>query len=413
MGPELFFTGLYSIPGYMQQQRITYLMEQYSKDIATPAELEELNAFIATDRNKALFTELLAGLMEHDKTVAANTSPYAGLAQKVLGIDKGTSLDIAGAGEQHTAVRRMGRKWWAAAAVMLLVSGSAYLWMNHHKNEPPVAAAGKPLPHDVLPGGNKAILTLANGGTIILDSTANGTLAQQGNASVVKLANGQLAYTTAGKETGPVLYNTMTTPRGGQYKIQLPDGTDVWLNAASSITYPTAFTGSERTVTVTGEVYFEVAKDKAKPFHVKVNNLFVDVLGTHFNINSYGDETAVKTTLLEGSVKITAGKENRMLRPGEQAQVAQHRVTVVSNADIDQVMAWKNGLFNFNKLSLQEVLRQLSRWYDVEVVYQGTLTPRKFGGEIQRDLNLSEVLDGLRETGVHFSIDGKKLIVTP
>ena len=397
----------------MQQQRITYLVEQYSKDIATPAELEELNAFIESDQNKAFITGLLADLMEQDKTVAANLSPYTGLSQKVLGIDKGTSLDIAGAGEHHSLVSSIGRRWWAAAAIILLLFTGAYLWMTRHKNEQSLAAGSKPLQHDVLPGGNKAILTLANGQKIMLDSAANGTLVQQGNTKVIKLANGQLAYTPAGKDKGVVLYNTMTTPRGGQYKIQLPDGTDVWLNAASSVTYPTAFTGADRRVTITGEVYFEVAKDKAKPFRVNVNEVKVEVLGTHFNINSYGDETAIKTTLLEGSVKITAGKDNRMLKPGEQAQVAQQRVTIVNNADLGQVMAWKNGLFNFNKLSLREVLRQLSRWYDVEVVYQGDVTPRKFGGEIQRDLNLSEVLDGLRETGIHFSIDGKKLVVTP
>jgi ferric-dicitrate binding protein FerR (iron transport regulator) len=206
----------------------------------------------------------------------------------------------------------------------------------------------------------------------------------------------------------------MSTPRGGQYALKLPDGTQVWLNSASSITYPTAFTGNERTVSITGEAYFEVMNDKSKPFHVMVNDMDVLVLGTHFNINSYQEERAVRTTLLEGSVKISQGASTGViLTPGQQAKVEQQQIKVINGADLEQVMAWKNGLFNFNKLSLEEIIRQLSRWYDVDVVYQGTIAPKKFGGEIERDLNLLEVLDVLKEAGVHFSIEGKRLIVMP
>jgi ferric-dicitrate binding protein FerR (iron transport regulator) len=217
-----------------------------------------------------------------------------------------------------------------------------------------------------------------------------------------------------GNAANDVMYNTMNTPPGGQYKLKLPDGTNVWLNAASSITYPTAFMGKDRTVTITGEAYFEVANDRLKPFHVKVNEMDVEVFGTHFNVNAYNDEPAVKTTLLEGSVKVSKYAASVILKPGEQTSVSQSSYpSQPIPVETDLVMAWKNGLFNFNKVSLQDVMKQIARWYDVQIVYQGEIRPKKFGGEIQRDLNLSEVLEGLKETGIHFRIEGKKLIVLP
>ncbi len=328
-------------------------------------------------------------------------------------------------------------RWMAAAVSVIAVTTVVFLFTDRPSKgvEPAIVQSTV---NDVLPGGNKAILQLANGHTIMLDSAANGSLATQGNANIVKLADGQIAYNIEGKVTAEVMYNTLRTPPGGQFKLKLPDGTNVWLNAASSITYPTAFVGKERTVTITGEVYFEVAKDKSKLFHVKVNEMDVEVFGTHFNVNAYSDEVAVKTTLLEGSVKIVnressivnprsrriekAGSPSVILKPGEQAVLSRANLpagrqgsplSIDHSPDIDQVMAWKNGLFNFNKVSLQDVMKQIARWYDVDVVYQGVIKPKQFGGEIQRDLNLSEVLEGLKETGIHFRIEGKKLIVLP
>ena len=308
----------------------------------------------------------------------------------------------------------------AAASILLIVSfGTYYLYLNKNNQPPETNAAA--VKQDIAPPAlNRATITLANGQKVYLDSAANGTLATQGNAKIVKLADGQIAYSIDGNVTTEVQFNTLSTPYGSQYKLKLPDGTEVWLNAASSITYPTAFAGKDRGVTITGEVYFEVTKDKTKPFHVKVNDMEVEVLGTHFNINSYADEADIKTTLLEGSVKVVNGqsamvnRQSVILKPGEQAILAANSpFTIDHSPDIDQVMAWKNGLFNFNKVSLQEVMRQIARWYDVDVVYQGEIKPKKFGGEIQRDLNLSEVLEGLKETGIHFRIEGKKLIVLP
>lgn len=312
-------------------------------------------------------------------------------------------------------------RWMAAAAVVIAIGMAVFLFIDRQPEITEPVVEAKPTVNDVLPGGNKATLRLSNGQVINLDSAANGSLATQGNAKIVKLADGQIAYNMEGKAATEVMYNTMSTPSGGQFKLKLPDGTAVWLNAASSITYPAAFAGKERTVTITGEAYFEVAKDPSKPFHVKVNEMDVEVFGTHFNVNAYDDEPAVKTTLLEGSVKVSrqsalsAAEGSAMLKPGEQAVLtaANSRLTIDHSPDLDQVMAWKNGLFNFNKVSLQDVMKQIARWYNVEIVYQGEIKPKKFGGEIQRDLNLSEVLDGLKETGIHFRIEGKKLIVLP
>jgi len=316
-------------------------------------------------------------------------------------------------------LRQMMNNWrWAAAAVFIIgISTAVVVSLTNNRNTEIAKTNGKKNIHnDVLPGKDGAILTLANGEKLILDSLGNGVVTTQGKTTV-HIRNGQLVYDASVKES-QVLYNTMTTPKGRQYQLILPDGTGVWLNAASSITYPIAFVGNDRTVTITGEAYFEVAKDKSKPFHVKVNDMEVEVLGTHFNINSYAEESVIRTTLLEGSVKVSEGVtapvgRTVMLRPGQQAVNTGAGITVNSDANIDQIMAWKNGMFNFNKLSLEEVLRQLSRWYDVDIVYEGTVTPKKFGGEIQRDLNLSEVLEGLQAIGVHFKIDGKKLIVMP
>ena len=344
--------------------------------------------------------------------------------------------------ERKPLFRLLTGHWrWMAAAVFVIAVTTAVFRFADRRSKSTEPAIAQPTVNDVLPGGNKATLQLANGQTITLDSAADGSLATQGNANIVKLADGQIAYNVDGKVTAEVMYNTLRTPPGGQFKLKLPDGTDVWLNAASSITYPTAFVGKNRTVTITGEAYFEVKplpdshRDKGEtkkvPFIVRFGSPLgaggeVKVLGTHFNVNAYNDEETIKTTLLEGKVKVNQSATSNgqlantksqevVLSPGEQAVLsrANSPLTIHHSPDIDQVMAWKNGLFNFNKVSLQDVMKQIARWYGVDVVYQGVIKPKQFGGEIQRDLNLSEVLEGLKETGIHFRIEGKKLIVLP
>jgi transmembrane sensor len=317
-------------------------------------------------------------------------------------------------------------RWVAAASVILILGVATFLWINNVNRESSLVhneTNNKPV--DIAPGGNKAILTLSDGSTITLDSATNGTIAQQGNADVVKLADGQVEYKLKGNTAGQVLMNTMSTPRGGQYQLTLPDGTKVWLNAASSITYPAVFVGRERNVKVTGEAYFEVAKNKEKPFIVDVDGKnTVEVLGTHFNVNAYNDEDESKVTLLEGSVKVSVVSARpddpvgrgqlSVLNPGQQSVLTHNSQLTTHNAvDLEQVMAWKNGMFEFNKTDLRTIMRQISRWYDVDIQYNGKPTNELFGGGISRNLPLTNVLKLLETNGVQFSRNGKTVIVTP
>jgi ferric-dicitrate binding protein FerR (iron transport regulator) len=272
---------------------------------------------------------------------------------------------------------------------------------------------------DVMPGGNKAILTLANGSQIVLDSAVNGILTHQGNIKVIKLTNGQLVYENAGARADEVLYNTMSTPRGGQYSLILPDGSRVWLNAVSSIRFPTAFLGEERTVEITGEAYFEIAKDPLRPFRVLVNSglkdrrLEVAVLGTHFNINAYKDEATIKTTVLEGSVKVSHGSSHTTIEPGEQTQFDNGILQIVHDANVTETVAWKDGRFEFKDTDLKTIMRQLMRWYDVDVQYNGNISERYFTADISRNKSLSGVLKMLELSDIDFKLEGNKLTVTP
>lgn len=300
----------------------------------------------------------------------------------------------------------------AAAAVLLIAAATTiFLLANRSGNNPPLAEAGPGT--QLIPGGNKAVLKLADGSTIGLDTAANGSLAEQGSIRVLKLDNGQLAYRGANESTGEVLYNTIITPRGGQYQVVLADGSKVWLNAASSLRFPTAFTGSERTVELTGEGYFEVSKNLSLPFKVNITGKGeVEVLGTHFNINAYEDESSSRITLLEGSVKVKQGAAVQVLKPGQQAQLTD-RVKVITGVDLEEVMAWKNGRFFFNKTDVQATMRQLARWYDAEVKYEGAVEGF-FNGSISRSESIAKVLRLLQLTDeVQFSIEGKTIVVKP
>jgi transmembrane sensor len=303
-------------------------------------------------------------------------------------------------------------KFIAGVAVVFIGGLGIYKYHNSIKEDVAVVK-NIPAKTNITPGSNKAVLTLQDGSTIVLNDAKEGTLAQQGNANIVKTANGQLVYNKTDAQPEKVLFNTMTTPRGGQYKLTLPDGTDVWLNSASSITYPTAFVGNERNVSITGEAYFEVAKDKTKPFHVKAGSQTIEVLGTHFNVMAYADEDVIKTTLLEGSVKVTGDKESGILKPGEQSVINKAGDLKVSVASVDEAMAWKNGYFKFNRVGIKYIMRQLSRWYDVDVVYDGRVKEDEFVGTIGRGENIVQALHLLELANVHFKIQDKKIIVLP
>jgi len=276
--------------------------------------------------------------------------------------------------------------------------------------------------NDIEAGENKAILTLGDGSKIILDDAKNGILANQGGNSVLKAAEGEVIYSFLSEvkdlltedENAPVIYNTIETPKGGKFQIKLPDGSKVWLNAASSLRFPTVFNGSKRQVELKGEAYFEVSPDKSKIFEVNTRNQVVQVLGTHFNINAYLDEPTVNTTLLEGSVRVSDLRTNisQLLKPGEQSQLSE-QIEVINLKNTNEAVAWKEGYFQFDEADIKTVMRQIERWYDVSVVYEGDLPNYRFGGEIERNLSLLQVLKVLEKTKVHFRLEGREVIVMP
>jgi transmembrane sensor len=303
----------------------------------------------------------------------------------------------------------------AAASIIMCLSIGGYFLL--HKRGPQQIAQNQI--QEILPGGNKAILTLANGQQISLSDAKNGKLAYQGSTAINKTANGNVVYNASKSEIespkSEIQYNTINTPNGGKWNLTLADGTKVWLNAASSIKYPAAFRGSSRQVEITGEAYFEVAHNASKPFRVVSNGQTVEDIGTHFNINAYDDEPAIKTTLTEGRVKISKGDESAILKPGQQAviQPGDDNITV-READTEEALAWQNGYFRFNNEKIESIMRKLSKWYNVEVVYVGKVSEEGYYGKISQSKSIAEVLKILEKAkGVHFKIEGRKVTVMP
>ncbi|HEY4207321.1 MAG TPA: FecR domain-containing protein [Puia sp.] len=320
-------------------------------------------------------------------------------------------------GELHVGnrgrLRPMVFRWSAAAAVLLLLV-PLYLTLNKNhkgaKQAPPPIAKTK----EVLPGRSGAILTLSDGSKMVLDSLGNGVIATQANAPVA-LKDGQLIYSKAKVIPSAVLYNTMSTPRGRQFQMVLPDGSKVWLNAASSITYPVAFSGKERLVKVTGEAYFEIAAAPSMPFNIQLTNgEKIEVLGTSFNVNAYEDERSVATTLVDGKVKVSLGPSEKILEPGEQAYTENNgpaAVKVIHDADVSAAIAWKSNYFSFTDADLATVMRQLARWYNVDVTFAGNVPAGEFNGKIGRTLTLEQVLKVLTATRVKYKIEKNKILI--
>lgn len=344
---------------------------------------------------------------------------------------------------QITPVKRTApfyRRWYtyAAAAIVLIVAG-ALTWQSWQpKKTPAVTEKYTPAMVDVQPGGNKATLTLSNGTVIDLANANNGTLAQEGNVNVVKQKEGEIRYerTGDGNPQQGVIWNTLSTPRGGQYSLVLPDGSKVWLNAASSIKYPAQFSANERRVTITGEAYFDVVSkgraSKKLPFIVTVQPAAgagvaeVEVVGTSFNIMAYDDETFIKTTLLNGKVKISAlqspageGRASKLLAPGQQAQIphtaiaGKDPIKVIGVEDAEEVLGWKNGLVSLQNADIRTIMRMISRWYNVEVEYQGQTPNYTFTGTLPLKENLSAVIKVLEFGGVRFKMQQNKIIILP
>jgi ferric-dicitrate binding protein FerR (iron transport regulator) len=272
------------------------------------------------------------------------------------------------------------------------------------------------LPDDVqAPQSNKAMVTLANGQKVHLDSINNGALALQGNVKLMKLASGEIVYQSLGEISGQLQYNTLENPKGSKViNMVLVDGTKVWLNAGSSLVYPVVFIGDKRKVAITGEAYFEVAKNPAKPFLVDVETQTgggaeIEVLGTHFDVNAYSEEPNIKATLLEGSVKIKRQNAVQMLSPGQQAVLTTGGIKLEKNVDVSQVMAWKEGFFLFNNIDIHALMRQVARWYDVDVNFEGDISAEGYTGKISNDVPLSKLLEALQLNGLHASMEGKKI----
>lgn len=309
-------------------------------------------------------------------------------------------------------------KWYkvAAAAVIILSAG---LWMiKHNKKAVHTSQLVKAPSRGILPGGNKAYLTMANGTRIVLDSAKNGNLAAQSGITLTKTKNGLVVYHFSGNANQQVPgsapeFNTITTPVGGQYQVELEDGTKVWLNSMSSLRFPVAFNGNERNVELTGEAYFEVAKNKYKPFNVQAAGTRVQVLGTHFNINAYKDNEYLTTTLLEGSVRMVHGSAMTVLTPGQQGKITTSGDQIeVKDADIEETMAWKNGFFVFHDENIVNVMKQVSRWYDIDVEYAGDVKDREFGGTVSRYKNITELLNNMELTqAIHYKIEGRRVII--
>ncbi|MES2826672.1 MAG: FecR domain-containing protein [Bacteroidota bacterium] len=304
------------------------------------------------------------------------------------------------------------KKLVAAASIIFVLSAGGYLLIRQPNTPQQITQNNNE--NDVLPGGNKAYLTLGNGKRISLTDAKNGTIASQADKTIQKSADGMIVYDSSnnGHNSRETIYNTLETPPGGQYQIVLPDGSKVWLNAASSLKYPATFNGTDRQVELTGEAYFQVAKDKLHPFKVITTNQEVTVLGTHFNINAYSNEPATKTTLLEGSVKITTGNKEKTIKPGQQAAFVDGQLKI-EDIDTELATAWKNNKFIFDGDRIDYIMRMVERWYNVEVIYNGIISNEKFYGGTSRFANVSEVLKSLEATGkIHFKIEGRKIIVS-
>lgn len=392
------------------------LLDKYIQETISESELKEFLIQVQKPKNQEILKQSIAQM------VASNT--YQDLSENV-NVDVLFNQVLDRAGRQtvdfkEAPVHRihfLRTAWFRyAAAVIMIFSIGAYLWNIQDEETPALTKTQQSVPvnKDVAPGGNRATLTLADGTTINLDEALSGTIAKEGTATIEKTAEGQIRYrnVTNGLPQD-IAVNTMSTPRGGQYMLILSDGSRVWLNAASSITYPNVFAGKQRKVSITGEAYFEVAKNTKQPFIVQVNGMEVKVLGTHFNVNVYPEEDAMRTTLLKGSVQVQMKAVMKKLTAGQQAVGTVKGLEVNEKVDLEQVVAWKNGLFNFNETDLPTAMRQIARWYDLKVQFEGGVPDKEIRGKMGRDLNLSQVLRVLEKMEMKFRLEGRTLIVSP
>ena len=385
-----------------KKTRLRFILERYNEGTASAAELTELEQLLNDPEAISLIDELW------EKIPASAHFFDEGRTETLLaGIEARNRQQ-----EVRMRIRKKRLVFGIAASVVLLIAATA-LYLNIYPEKPPAVIAGKPETiAPIPPGDDKAVLVLADGSTIMLEDQQNNNIAVQGNTQITRI-DGQVVYASNNvNANAPVLYNTLRTPRGGQYQLQLADGSKVWMNAGSSLHFPTAFHGKERIVELTGEAYFEIAKDAKRPFRVKVNDMQVNVLGTHFNIMAYDNEAATAVTLLEGAVNVEHHHRSVVLKPGQQAQSGdQVQLKVLNDVDLEEAVAWKNGYFIVNHTSLPVLMRQIERWYNVDVRYEGKVPDKQFGGKIPRKSNLQEVLKVLELSKVFTKTEGNKVTI--
>jgi len=393
----------------MAASRIEYLLARYVNKNCTSEEKKELMELIRLPENETSVKSLIQNIV-HD------------CGAEIELADERADLILTGILKYNNVIVPMRkpntvfRSWMqVAAAVFIIVMAGVSYWLlqKNGRNDNNKSASIITKPAIILPGTDKALLTMNDGSTVVLDSVQNAVLVQPGNANIQKQGS-VLLYNLANpaNSESSIAFNTLSTPRGGQYRVVLSDGSQVWLNAASSLRFPTVFAGNGREVELTGEAYFEVAKNKRMPFHVRVNGIRVDVLGTHFNINAYSEEQDIKTSLLEGSVRVVNGSFDGFIKPGEQAIVSgKNDIVNIKTANMDAVVAWKNGLFEFEGADITTIMRQVARWYDVEIIYTAKVPLRRFEGKISRNAQLSDVLRILALSNIKFEVEGKKIIV--
>lgn len=395
----------------MQKEQIKTLLEKFSNGIHTQEEHHQFIEWlkIASNHEINAIAEEYKFMIESKQSGNTNHVLVSKVEAALNQYDLGKKTNFRGKVIPLGIIRKIA----VAASIVLVVGLGGYLVFSKTGKQSNIENTDISGFHDVkAPETNRATITMANGQKVYLDSVANGSLAQVGNIKLVKLADGQIAYqTTTGELLKEIEYNTLFNPRGSKViDMTLADGSKVWLNAGSSITYPVVFIGDERKVEIDGEAYFEIAHNSEMPFKVTKGEMQVQVLGTHFNVNAYGDESAINVTLLEGSVNVSKGLMTEQLKPGDQAQI-KNDITVVKDVDVDLIMAWKNGLFSFRGTSIEEMLRQIARWYDVDVKYEGEIPEKRFGGKIHRDANISQVLKILEESGVQYTLVNKEILI--
>jgi transmembrane sensor len=375
--------------------------------------LNRYNAGLATPEEKAIVESWYLNY----ETVPTDLSPEELQDEYSIGL---------GQLERNVGIQKVVKIWprIAVAASIIICIGTG-LYLYEHKKSISNTNDLISKTQQTVKENNKAVLTLADGSEIILADAKEGKLANQMGVGIVKKTDGQLVYADQDKSTTTTLaFNTLSTPRGGQYQLQLPDGTKVWLNSVSSIKYPAKFSEKERRIELVGEAYFEVAKQlvngKRVPFIVATNLQQIKVLGTHFNIKAYSNDDDARTTLLEGSVMVAKTdlasnrNQNILLKPGEQAIIKSKGNIQVKSVDVSEAIAWKNGYFVFEDADIQSIMESLSRWYDIDVIYKGEITKHKFGGAFPRTSNINDLLKHLQAFGdVSFKVEGRRIIVMP